>query len=68
MNFEQLTWFNQQLAAMLREGLPLSGALKHLTESQRRGRLREEYLRIEAALAAGQPLEQAVATGTLPPL
>ena len=68
MNFEELTWFNQQLAAMLREGLPLSGALKQLTESQRHGRLREEYLRIEAALAAGQPLEQAVAAGALPPL
>jgi type II secretory pathway component PulF len=68
MNFEELTWFNQQLAAMLREGLPLSGALKQLTESQRHGRLREEYLRLEAALAAGQPLEQAVAAGALPPL
>ncbi len=68
MNFEDLTWFNQQLAAMLREGLPLSGALKQLTDSQRHGRLRDEFLRIEADLASGRSLTESVAAGALPHL
>lgn len=68
MNFEEFTWFNQQLAAMLREGLPLAGALKQLTESQRHGLLRDEFVRLEAALASGIPLEQSIAASRLPPL
>ena len=39
INLEQLAWFNQQLAAMLREGLPLGGALRQLTAAQQAGGL-----------------------------
>ncbi len=68
MNFEEFTWFNQQLAAMLREGLPIAGALKQLTQTQRDGSLREEFQRVETALASGVPLDRAVVGGNLPPL
>jgi len=68
MNFEEFTWFNQQLAAMLREGLPIAGALKQLTQTQRDGSLREEFQRVETALASGVPLDRAVVGGRLPPL
>lgn len=68
INLEQLAWFNQQLAAMLREGLPLGGALRQLTTAQQAGALREEFLRLETALGQGIPLGEAVAAGRLPPL
>lgn len=68
MNLEELTWFNQQLAAMLREGVPMPDALRQLTQAQSRGALRNEFQRVESALAAGTPLDRAVAGGSLPPL
>lgn len=68
MNLEDFTWFNQQLAAMLREGVPMSDAIRQLTQAQSAGALNSEFKRVEAALASGQPLDQAVAAGSLPPL
>ncbi len=68
MNYDELSWFNQQLAAMLREGLPLEGALRQLTESQQKGALREEFTQLESALASGQRLDQAILARRFPPL
>jgi type II secretory pathway component PulF len=37
MNYDEFAFFNQQLAAMLREGIPLEGALKQLCAGMRGG-------------------------------
>jgi type II secretory pathway component PulF len=57
---------NQQLAVMLREGIPLEGGLRQLCVSMQRGRLRSELQSLESDLAAGTPLDQAVARRKLP--
>ncbi|MBN2506237.1 MAG: type II secretion system F family protein [Verrucomicrobia bacterium] len=66
MNHDELAWVNQQLAGMLTAGLPLEGALKQVCQSMRRGRLRTELERLEAALAQGTPLDRALAEARLP--
>ncbi|HXE43125.1 MAG TPA: type II secretion system F family protein, partial [Candidatus Baltobacteraceae bacterium] len=58
----------QQLAAMLRDGIPLEGALKRLCEEMRRGQLRAELQTLEADLAKGTPLADAIAPRQLPEL
>lgn len=68
MNLEQLAYVNQQLAAMLRDGLPLEGALRDLATSLRDGQLRGELVALEADLAAGRPLADAVSRRQFPPL
>ncbi len=68
MNHEQLAFFNQQLAAMLKSGLPLEGSLKQLSASMRRGKLRDEITRLEADLEQGTPLEEALGRRKLPEL
>ncbi len=68
MNYEQLAFFNQQLAAMLREGIPLQGALRQLCGSMRGGRLRAHFARLEQALAEGTPLDEALGASGLPEL
>ena len=68
MNHEQLAFFNQQLAAMLQSGLPLESSLKQLSASMRRGPLRTEVERLEADLAQGAPLEEALERRELPEL
>ena len=68
MNHEQLAFFNQQLAAMLKSGLPLEGSLKQLSTSMRRGKLRDEIVRLEADLEQGTPLEEALGRRKLPEL
>src|SRR5205814_1571539 len=37
MNYDEFAFFNQQLAAMLRDGIPLEGALSRLCADMRRG-------------------------------
>src|SRR5438045_9572353 len=50
MNYDEFAFFNQQLAAMLREGIPLEGALKQLCQGMRAGPLRVEIDLLEADL------------------
>src|SRR5437868_7242030 len=66
MNYDEFAFFNQQLAAMLREGIPLEGALKQLCAGMRTGLLRAEVEALEADLARGTPLKEAIARRRLP--
>lgn len=68
MNCDEFAFFNQQLAAMLREGLPLEGALKQLCAGMRSGPLQTEIEQLEADLARGTPLKEALAQRALPGL
>jgi type II secretory pathway component PulF len=68
MNYDEFAFFNQQLAAMLREGIPLEGALKQLCAGMRSGQLRAEIQQLEADLARGTPLKEALARRALPDL
>src|ERR1035437_2769032 len=68
MNYDEFAFFNQQLAAMLREGIPLEGALKQLCSGMRSGPLRAEIQQLEADLAHGTPLKEALARRALPDL
>ena len=44
MKNDEFAFFNQQLAAMLRDGIPLEGALRRLCQEMRRGALRERRM------------------------
>ena len=68
MNYDEFAFFNQQLAAMLKEGIPLEGALKQLSQGMRRGRLQEEIRQLEADLGAGTPLKEALSRRAVPEL
>jgi general secretion pathway protein F len=68
MNYDEFAFFNQQLAAMLRDGIPLEGALKQLCAGMRGGLLRHEFEQLESDLARGTPLDQALARRALPDL
>jgi len=66
MKLDEFAFFNQQLAAMLRDGIPLESALGQLCASMRHGDLRDELEKLRAALANGVPLDQALASRKLP--
>jgi type II secretory pathway component PulF len=66
MKLDEFAFFNQQLAAMLRDGIPLESALGQLCASMRRGELRDELEKLRADLANGVPLKQALASRKLP--
>jgi type II secretory pathway component PulF len=68
MKNDEFSFFNQQLAAMVRDGIPLESALRRLCEGMRRGQLRSELETLEADLARGVPLREAVAARRLPDL
>src|SRR5882724_10612570 len=68
MKYDEFAFFNQQLAAMLRDGIPLEGALRRLCEEMRRGKLRDELQTLEADLAKGTPMADALAPRQLPEL
>jgi len=68
MNHDEFAFFNQQLAAMLREGIPLEGALKQLCAGMKTGPLRAELQLLEAELARGTPLPEAIGGRKLPEL
>ena len=68
MNLDEFAFFNQQLAAMLRDGIPLEGALRQLCGGLRRGALRTELTALETDLAQGTPLTDALARRQLPDL
>lgn len=68
MKHDEFAFFNQQLAAMLRDGIPLEGALRRLCEEMRRGTLRDELQALETDLAKGTPIADALAARRLPEL
>lgn len=68
MKYDEFAFFNQQLAAMLRDGIPLEGALRRLCEEMRRGTLRDELQALETELAKGTPIAEALAARRLPEL
>jgi len=68
MKTDEFAFFNQQLAAMLRDGIPLEGALRRLCQEMGRGTLRSELQLLETELAKGVPLEEALAAHKLPDL
>ncbi len=68
MKWDEFAFLNQQLAGMLKTGIPLEGALRQLCETMRRGRLRTELELLQADLAKGAPLREAVAARKLPEL
>ncbi len=68
MKYDEFAFFNQQLAAMLRDGIPLEGALKRLCEEMHQGKLRNELQALEADLARGTPMADALKPRQLPEL
>jgi type II secretory pathway component PulF len=68
MNYDEFAFFNQQLAAMLREGIPLEGAIKQLSADLNHGPLRAEMELLERDLAGGLPLRDALPPRALPEL
>jgi type II secretory pathway component PulF len=68
MKHDEFAFFNQQLAAMLRDGIPLEGALRRLCQEMRGGELRSELQTLEADLARGTPMADALAPRQLPEL
>jgi type II secretory pathway component PulF len=68
MKYDEFAFFNQQLAAMLRDGLPLEGALRRLCEEMRAGPLRTELQALETDLAKGAPIADALQSRQLPEL
>ena len=68
MKTDEFAFFNQQLAAMLREGIPLEGALRRLCQEIRRGALRDELQALETDLAKGTPIAEALKARQLPEL
>lgn len=68
MKQDEFAFFNQQLAAMLRDGIPLEGALRRLCQEMRADPLRTELESLEADLAKGTPIGDALAPRQLPEL
>ena len=68
MKLDEFAFFNQQLAAMLRDGIPLEGALRRLCQEMRAGLLRTELQSLEADLAKGTPMADALQPRQLPEL
>jgi len=68
MKNDEFAFFNQQLAAMLRDGIPLEGALRRLSADLRQGSLRTELELLQTDLARGTPLTEAIRPRALPDL
>ena len=66
MNYDEFAFFNQQLAAMLRDGIPLEGALKQLSNGMRHGPLRRQAEQLEADLSRGVPIKEALNRSQVP--
>ena len=66
MRQDEFAFFNRQLAVMLRNGIPLEGALKQLCLGMSGGALRAEIEQLEADLERGTPLTEALARRKLP--
>jgi type IV pilus assembly protein PilC len=68
MKYDEFAFFNQQLAAMLRDGIPLEGALQRLCQEMRHSPLRDELHALEADLSKGTPIADAMKPRQLPEL
>ena len=68
MKPDELAFANEQLAGMLKSGLPLEGSLRELTASVKSGSLRTELEALEKDLAKGTELPKALDNRDLPPL
>ena len=68
MKYDEFAFFNQQLAMMLRDGIPLEGALRRLCQDMQAGTLRTELQALESDLARGTPMAEALAPRQLPEL
>lgn len=68
MNNDQFAFLNQQLAVMLRDGVPLESALQRLCADMRAGTLRTELEKLHEDLAKGIPLAEAARDRALPEL
>jgi type II secretory pathway component PulF len=68
MNYDELAVVCEQLAGMLRTGMPLPESLSQVAGTLPRGRVRRETERLAADLARGEPLGKAVDRGRLPVL
>lgn len=68
MKYDEFAFLNQQLAAMLRDGIPLEGALQQLCADMKGGGLRSELENLGNDLAKGVPLADALAARQLPDL
>ncbi|MCS1411590.1 MAG: putative type II secretion system protein F [Verrucomicrobia subdivision 3 bacterium] len=68
MKSEELAFYNQQLAGMLRSGLPLEGALVELARDLQKGPLKEETQKLEKDLSQGMELGRAIQQRDFPPL
>ncbi len=68
MNLDEFGFFNQQLAGMLRQGIPLEGAMRQLCASMQQGKLRTEIVALASDLAKGAPLREALPRRRLPQL
>jgi type II secretory pathway component PulF len=68
MKTDEFAFFNQQLAAMLRDGIPLEGALQKLCAEMQDDSLRNELQLLAADLSRGMPLRDAVSRRQLPEL
>jgi type II secretory pathway component PulF len=66
VKLDEFAFFNQQLAGMLKSGIPLESALRQLSQAMGRGRFRTELELLGADLSKGKPLEQALAGRKLP--
>jgi type II secretory pathway component PulF len=65
---DELAFANEQLAGMLKSGLPLEGSLRELAGSMQRGPLRANLEALEKDLAQGTPLADALKRRDLPRL
>ena len=68
MKYDEFAFFNQQLAMMLRDGIPLEGALRRLCQDMQAGALRTELQALESDLARGTPMAEALTPRQLPEL
>lgn len=66
MSKDEFAFFNQQLAAMLRDGIPLEGAIKQLCVGMAVSPLRAELQLLEQDLGKGTPLKEALGRRDLP--
>jgi type II secretory pathway component PulF len=66
MKLDEFAFVNQQLAGMLRSGIPLEGALRQLCQTMRQGQLRTELEALESDLGQGRPLAEALSRRALP--
>ncbi len=67
MKTDEFAFMNQQLAGMLRQGIPLEGALQRLARNMDKGPLRREIEALGGDLANGVALDKALDARNLPP-